>query len=93
MTAAIIEMCIRDSVHTARGLVEDENARVGQQGAGERHQLPLADAQVAAVFAHFGVVAVGQATDELVGSHGAGGGDHFGVARVQAAVALSLIHI
>jgi uncharacterized protein (UPF0261 family) len=66
------------SVSTAEGrLVEDQDARVDQQGAGDRDALAFAAGKALAAFADQRVVAVRQAQDELVGMGGAGGGDDF----------------
>ena len=43
-------------VDAAGRLVEDENPRIRQQRPGKGDQLPLADAQIAAVLAHLGLV-------------------------------------
>ena len=61
-------------VERARGLVEDQDARRGQQRARDRQPLALAARQVAGVFLQQGVVALWQALDELVGAGGLGGG-------------------
>ena len=50
------------------GLVEDEDARVGDQRAGERDQLALPGRELCAALADFRVVAVRQLGDELLGS-------------------------
>ena len=47
-------------VDRARRLVEDEDRRVGQERSGDRHQLPLAGAEIAALVVDDGVVAVGK---------------------------------
>src|SRR6266567_2893435 len=59
-------------VHAGGCVVEDENARVHQEGAGDRQALALAAAQRNAAFANDGVVAVLQLGNELVGLGGAG---------------------
>ena len=57
-------------------LVEHEDARVGDQCAGERDQLALAGRQLHAALADLGVVAVLELVDEVVGADGARrGGD------------------
>ena len=56
-----------DGVHVGRRLVQNEDARVGQDGAGDAHQLPLADRQVDAALLDARGVAVGQGGDEVVG--------------------------
>jgi hypothetical protein len=57
------------------GLVEDQDARVDQQRAGDGDALALAARQALAAFADQRIVAVRQAQDEVVGMGGAGGGD------------------
>ena len=54
------------------GLVEDEDARVGQQRAREADELPLAGREAAAALLDVGVVAVRQALDEVVHADDAG---------------------
>ena len=49
------------------GVVEDQDARVGEQGAGDRHPLALAAGEGEAALADAGLVAVGQFADEAVG--------------------------
>ena len=52
----------------ARGrLVQDQDRRVGQEGAGDRHPLALAAGQLDAALADQGGVALRQARDEVVG--------------------------
>ncbi len=53
-------------VHVGGGLVQHEDARVGDQGAGEREQLALTGGQLRAALADLGVVAVGELCDELL---------------------------
>ena len=59
------------------GLVQDEDRRVLEQGPGYGQTLALAAGQVGALFAQDGVVAAGQAFDELMGIGEPGRGDHF----------------
>ena len=62
-------------VEARRRLVEDQHRRVGEERAGERHQLPLTGRQPAALVGDVGVVALGQAGDELVRADRLGRGD------------------
>ncbi len=55
-------------------LVEDQQRRVGQKGAGERDAPHLTSAQSGAVLTHRRVVAPGQLGDELLGQGVTGGG-------------------
>src|SRR5262245_10517202 len=63
-------------VERAGRLVEDQDARIGGQRAGDRDALALATRQAGAALAHLGVVALGQFQDEVVGAGELGGGDH-----------------
>src|SRR5262245_66157882 len=53
-------------VNAGGGFVEDEQARVGEQGPYETEQLALAVAEQAATLTHIGIIAVGEAHDESV---------------------------
>src|SRR5262249_30345799 len=53
-------------VERARGLIEDQDARVGDECAGNRDALALAAGQARAPLAHHGVVALGELQNELV---------------------------
>ena len=57
-------------VDAAGRLVQDQDAGIGQDRPGEGDELALALAQPTAARAKFGVVALRQALDELVGVHG-----------------------
>src|ERR687886_773503 len=63
----------RAGVYVARSLVQDENARVGEHGAGEGEQLALALAQGTAALAKDRIVPVRQLRDEIMGLGGASG--------------------
>ena len=73
-------------VDRARGLVEDEDRRIGQERAGDRQQLLLARRQVGGVVVDDRVVAVGQRAHEVVDVGGLGGGHDLLLGRVLAAV-------
>ena len=45
-------------IHAGGGIVEDQDARVGQQGAGDRQALLLPAGKGHAALAHLGIVAV-----------------------------------
>ena len=51
-------------VEVARGLVEDQDARVGEDRAGDAESLPLAAGELEAALADEGVVAFGELLDE-----------------------------
>ena len=61
------------AVETAGGFIEDEDARVAQDDAGEGDALFFATAKAVAAFADDGVVAIGEAGDEVVDVGGTGG--------------------
>jgi hypothetical protein len=69
-------------VQVGGGLVQDQQGRVGDPGPGEGDQLALPGRQQRAPLADLGVVAVGQAGDDLVGPDGAGGRLDLGPGRL-----------
>jgi hypothetical protein len=74
------------------GLVQDEDGRVLEDGAGDGHALALAARQARATVAHDGVVAVRQRLDEVVGVGRVGSGDDLLGRGLQPAVADVLAH-
>src|SRR5207302_7903758 len=60
------DYCFRFRIHGARRLVEDEDGAVLEEGAGERDALSLASRELRAALPDVGVVAAGQAHNELV---------------------------
>ena len=82
----VVDRLLGAGVDRARRVVEHEDARVGQDGAGQRDALPLPAGQRQAPLAHHGVVAGGQVAHEAVGLRRPGGRDDLGLARVRAAV-------
>jgi hypothetical protein len=62
-------------VHVAGGLVEDENAGVGDEGAGDGQELPLAGRDVRCLLVEDRVVAVREGADEPVDVRRGGRGD------------------
>ena len=72
----LLNEVFRFGVHTAGGIVQNEDARVGQQGAGDGHPLLLPAAQGYAALADHRLVPVGGAHDEVVGAGGFGGRDY-----------------
>jgi hypothetical protein len=74
-------------VQVAGGLVQDQQGRVGDPGPGEGDQLALPGGQQRPPLADLGVVAVGQAGDDLVGPDRAGGRLDLGAGRGRAAEA------
>ena len=55
-------------------LVEDDDGRVLQNGAGNGYALLLAAGELSAALAHHGIIAVGQRHDEVVAAHRAAKG-------------------
>ena len=70
---ALLDQPLALGVEIAGGLVEDEDARIGQDGPGDGQALALAAAEPHASLADQGLVAVGQTLDELGGVGGLGG--------------------
>src|SRR6202048_1373595 len=62
-------------VGPARGLIEDQDAWVGHQGAGNGDALALPAGERSAALAHGRVVALGQLQDEVMGTGERGSGD------------------
>src|SRR5450830_1160928 len=61
-------------IERRRGFIKDQNGRVFQQGAGNRHALLFATRQLQAPLTHHGVVAIRQALDEVMDRRGLGRG-------------------
>ena len=53
------------SIDAGGGFVEDQEARIMRQGAGETHQLALADGKSGATLGNQSVQALGQAIEEV----------------------------
>ena len=79
-------------VQRAGRLVEHQHPRVAQQRAGDRDALLLAAGEPVAARADHGVVAVGQARDQVVDLGGARGALDLGVGGVGPGVAQVLPH-
>ena len=69
-------LLLRADVDRGRRLVEDEDARVGEQCARERDELALAEREADAALTELRLVAVLQLARERVGADGLRGGDH-----------------
>ena len=68
-------------VDRGRGLVQDQNPRVGQNGPCDRDSLPLTARKRAAGRSDHRIVAVGHFADEIMRAGGNGGGHHLVVGR------------
>src|SRR5712692_911695 len=75
---------LRLGIDVGRRLVQNKNARVGDDGAGKAEQLALAYRQVLAALVQLGVVPVLQSRDELVRSHSGRRIDNLLISRVEA---------
>src|SRR5262249_281409 len=62
----VLDLALGSAGPRARGLVEDEDARVGEQSARERHELALAEREAETSLAELRLVSVLEARDELV---------------------------
>ena len=82
----VVDLLLDLDVDGAGGVVEHQDGRVDEQGAGDGDALALTARQGVAAFAHHRVVAVGQFPDEGVGPGGPGGGLHVGDVGVGAPV-------
>ncbi len=72
-----LDQALGASVHAGGGFVQDQDARIGQRGAGDGQQLPLSLRKTGAAFAQDGLIFLGQALDERIGVGKADGGLHF----------------
>ncbi len=68
------QMRLGTCVQRTGRLVQDQHARVADDGAGDRQELALAQREAGAALAEDGLVALGQPADELVGADEARGG-------------------
>ena len=57
---ALLDLRLGERVHAGRRLVQDEDGRVLEQHARQRHELPLPHREVRPALAHVGVQPVGQ---------------------------------
>src|SRR5262249_39437010 len=73
-------------VHAARRVVQDEDARVEEERAGDGKALFLPPGEVDAALAEECVIAIRQAADEVVRLCGLCGGDDFLTRRFRAAI-------
>ncbi len=82
----VLEQGFGPGVDRAGGLIEYEQCRVGEEGAGDRDQLFLPGADVAALVVDHRVVAVGEAVDEPIDEGGLGRLEHLVLCRIRPAV-------
>ena len=82
-----LDFLFGEAVKRRGRLVENQNGRAFQNGAGNRDALLLAAGQFQAALAHHGVITLGQAQNEVVDLRHLGGGFDFGVARIGPAIA------
>ncbi len=68
-----LHLPLGDGIECARRLVENEDARILQDGARDRQPLPLAAGEAITAFADHGVVSVGQRSDGVVDLRTPGG--------------------
>jgi hypothetical protein len=81
-----VDLLLGLGVDRRGGVVQDEDAGIGEQGPGERHPLALPARQAEAALPHDRVVAIGQVGHEPGGAGGPGGGPHLVVGGVGPAV-------
>ena len=62
----LLDQHLAFAVQAGRGLIQDQDGRVREEGASDRHALALAAGQLHAALAHHRVIALGQAHDEVV---------------------------
>ena len=84
LVEGLLDQALGACVHGGGGFVQDQDARIGQRGAGDREQLPLSLRKTGAAFAQDGLVFVGQALDERIGIGEPDGGLHLLVGGVRA---------
>ena len=77
----------RVRVDICRGLVQDEDTGIADNGAGEAEQLPLANAEVHAAFSQGRIVALRQSHDEVVCPDRPGSRDYVRIAGCGAGIA------
>ncbi len=82
-----LDAALRFHIDGAGAVVQDEDRRLDEQGAGDGDALLLPAGKVDAALADLGVIAAGQRHDKVVGLGHFGRGDYFLVAGVGPAVA------
>ena len=79
---ALLDHLLRFRVEAGRCFVENQNARLGQNGARNRDALPLAARELHAAFADDRVVFVGERFGELIDARDAAGAHEFFLAGI-----------
>ncbi len=74
---------LRQRVEICRGLIQDEDRRLLQQSPGDRQPLAFTAAQARSLLADEGLVALGQAGDEVVDVRRPGSGFHLLLSQVR----------
>ena len=70
-----LDLLLGADVHRRGRLVQDQDPRIGEQGARERDELPLTEGEARAAFLEVGLVAVLEAQDEVVRPDGLSSAD------------------
>jgi len=81
-TQALLDKQLGARIHRAGGLVQDEDARVLEDGPSDGQKLAVAVAEHGASFAHFCLVPLWQALDEGLGVGQLGRLDHLRVGGI-----------
>ena len=87
MVNGVLDQLLRLGVDGGGGLIQHEDARVGQHGTGKGNQLLLAGGETVAALTHIAVPAIFQLGHHRIRRHGPCGGLHLLVGGVQLAVA------
>ena len=87
MVHGFLDGDLRAGIHAGGGLVEDEDLRLGDDGAGDGEQLLLALADIAGFLVEHSVVTLRQRAHKVVHLRGLGGRQHILVRSRKAAVA------
>ena len=82
-----LDALLGTGIHAAGGLVQNQDAVICQNGAGDGEQLLLALTYVGSILVQLHLVAAGQGADKVVSVGSLGGGNHFFVGSIQTAIA------
>ena len=89
---SLLDQVLALGVQRAGGLVQQQDRRIGEQGAGDGQALALTAGQAEAGVAQMGLLALRQALDELVGMRRARRRFHVGLAGVETSVTDVVLH-